>query len=276
MRWLAPIAALCLCVGSASLFAKDRADCRFGGKTITRKLPSGFVVRLSPMNGRLGEGCRAVLIDSHNKVVFSASEWDISPVLSVKDVNGDGSPDIVLEGYSGGAHCCWTYYIVSLGPEPGLLFEFENQSGARFPANPATGRAEIHTVDGGFDYFDRFAHAFSPFPKVYLRLEGRRLIDVSREHAADYDKEIHNLRTEISTKDLTVFLKAENESEMTGFEDTASRVIQIVLAYLYSGRQAQAHNMLKKMWPSFDQERVWRLILQTRREGILKYTRAEA
>ena len=42
MRWLAPIAALCLCVGSASLFAKDRADCRFGGKTIISQASLGL------------------------------------------------------------------------------------------------------------------------------------------------------------------------------------------------------------------------------------------
>ncbi len=47
----------------------------------------------------------------------------------------------------------------------------------------------------------------------------------------------------------------------------------IVLAYLYSGREAQARQALQELWPPFDQERIWNLILETRHNGILRYTR---
>jgi hypothetical protein len=267
-------------LSSLSLYARDGVDCWAGTKKTIQKDLSGFVLRLSPLpetvNIATGNGCRAKLFSSQHKLIFSAADWGFSIVLNGQDVNGDGSPDLVLEGYSGGMHCCWTYYIVSLGSKPGLLVKFENESGTGFVVNKNTGRMEIHALDGAFDYFDEFAHAFSPFPDVYLRLEGRKLLDISHEHLVDYDKSITRLKAEIPAKDLAVFLQAENRDEKIGWENVSVNVVRIVQAYLYSGRKAQAHTTLRKMWPPFDQQRMWNLILQTRRKGILRYTRTKA
>lgn len=236
------------------------------------KVGTGFQLRLSPINGQNGEGCRAKLFDSQDKVIFSVADWDLELVVDGKDVNGDGTPDIVLEGYSGGAHCCWTYHIISLGSTPGLLIQFENERGAGFVVNPETRRVEIHALDGAFDYFET-AHSFSPFPEVYLRLDGKRLVDVSREHLIEYDKRIQTLKGEIPATDLRGFLQAENQEEKFGWEEVSSNVMRIVLAYLYSGRDQEAHSTLQQMWPAFDEARIWKRILETRRKGILRYTR---
>ncbi|HMC31683.1 MAG TPA: hypothetical protein VKL99_12675 [Candidatus Angelobacter sp.] len=185
----------------------------------------------------------------------------------------NGSPDLVLEGYSGAAHCCWTYHIISLGAEPGLLVRFENERGAGFAIDAGSGNMEIRALDGAFDYFDQMSHAASPFPKVYLRLQGKKLIEINQEHLADYDRDIHKWQLEISGKDLSVFRQAENREEKYGFEDTAFLALQIVLAYLYSGREAQARKALEEMWPSFDQDRIWKLIFDRRSKGILRYTK---
>lgn len=264
------------CLSGMPLLAKDSLDCWAGTKKVIQKDISGFTLRFTPLADAVtsvtGDGCRAQLFNSQHKLIFSAADWSFSIVLNGQDVNGDGSPDLVLEGYSGGAHCCWTYHVISLGLKPGLLVKFENERGAGFVMNKSTGKMEIHALDGAFDYFDEFAHAFSPFPDVYLRLEGRRLLDISQEHLLDYDKSIAKLKAEIPAKDLAVFLQAENRDEKIGWENVSVHVVRIVQAYLYSGRKAQAHATLRKMWPPFDQDRIWKLILQTRRKGILRYT----
>ena len=267
------------CLSSLSLYARDGVDCWAGTKRAIQKDLSGFELRLSPLPKAVtiatGNGCRAQFFSSQHKLIFSAADWSFSIVLAGQDVNGDGSPDLVLEGYSGGMHCCWTYYVVSLGSKPGLITKFENERGAGFVVNKNTGRMEIHVLDGAFDYFDEFAHAFSPFPDVYLRLEGTKLLDISQEHLVDYDKSITKLKADIPAKDLAVFLQAENRDEKIGWENVSVNVVRIVQAYLYSGRKAQAHATLRKMWPPFDQQRMWKLILQTRRKGILRYTSAK-
>ena len=55
-------------------------------------------------------------------MIFKTLDWGMSlESISGRDINGDGEPDLVFVGYSGGAHCCWTYWIVSLGGRPGLI-----------------------------------------------------------------------------------------------------------------------------------------------------------
>ena len=51
-----------------------------------------------------------------------------------KDINGDGIPDLVVEEFSGGAHCCSSYLIFSLGKEFKKLTvgEGENLEGFEF------------------------------------------------------------------------------------------------------------------------------------------------
>ncbi|HEV7553564.1 MAG TPA: hypothetical protein VGP65_17885 [Candidatus Angelobacter sp.] len=255
--------------------AKDQSSCRFAGKKITRNISPGFVLLLSPTNGSSGEGCRAKLIDSNKRAVFSTADWDIAYVQSKEDVNGDGIPDLVLEGFSGGAHCCWTYYVVSLGATPSLLKKFENERGAGFVRNKSTGRIEIATMDGAFDYFDFLSHGETPFPDVYLSLEGKLLSDISKTHVADYDLEIKKARTQLDSKTVSQFRSVATMHDLASGDfnrHTASIVLQIVFAYLYSGRKELAHRAVKEMWPVFDQERIWKLILETRRKGILRYT----
>jgi len=63
--------------------------------------------------------CQASVTSPNGKIVYSTNDWgaEIDHVTG-KDVNGDGEPDAVLVSYSGGAHCCWTYHIISLGKKP--------------------------------------------------------------------------------------------------------------------------------------------------------------
>ena len=271
MRWLVLVV---LCLSCSSLQAKTRVECWSGTRErIVQPLSGGFVLHLLPLPevDKMGEGCHAQVLDPQHKKIYSTGNWMISIAVTDQDVNGDGSPDLVLEGYSGGAHCCWTYQIISLGSHPGLLTEFENERGAGFVLNKSTGRVEIRTNDGAFDYFDGLCHACTIFPDVYLRLDGKSLIDISREHRADYDKKISELKSAIAPKGLAAFIQAENRKETIGWEHVSSKVLGIVQAYLYSGRPVDARSALRKMWPAFDQDRAWKLILKTRRKGILTY-----
>lgn len=54
-------------------------------------------------------------------------------------------------------------------------------------------------------------------------------------------------------------------------DDVKPLVLTIALAYLYSGRDAQAWKSIDEMWPSFDRERIKSLILKTWAEGLLRY-----
>jgi hypothetical protein len=263
----------------SSLWAAKQEGCFHNSGSVTKEI-SGFVISIRPGNPKDAEdddaGCRVVIRDRGKKAIFAVEEFALSIALLGQDVNGDGAPDVVLEGYSGGAHCCWTYYIVSLGDHPGLVRSFQNERGAGFERYKQSGKIEIYTMDGGFDYFAFLSHGETPFPSVYLQLDGKQFVDVSSSHLADYEEEIAGLEKHLTPKAVNQLRSVRKREQLTGDTDnrrTASYVLAIVFAYLYSGRETHAHQYLKKTWPAFDQPSMWALILQTRHEGILRYTR---
>jgi hypothetical protein len=63
--------------------------------------------------------CVADVVSDSGARTVVARYWVLSWLAATgTDVNRDGTPDAIVEGYSGGAHCCWTYWFVSLGTKP--------------------------------------------------------------------------------------------------------------------------------------------------------------
>jgi hypothetical protein len=276
---LAFIGILLLNSGSQALPLGSNDKC-WHGRGEVKRIIRGLKVEITPTVDKdaLNEPiCHLLVRDLTGREVLSEDDSSFEIVLDDRDVNGDGIPDLVVLAFSGGAHCCWTYYFFSLGPRPGLLTKFENNRDATFLEDEKTGRIYLQIEDGTFDYFDEVCHACSPFPLVYLRLEGSNLVDISREYASDYDEIIRDRRKAL-TKEERQRLKAltEKPSDAEPVMEARYKALMIVFAYLYSGRETQAHKTLQELWPPFDQERIWNLILETRRNGILCYTRKDA
>jgi hypothetical protein len=60
--------------------------------------------------------CRVYLVTAGGSKTLVLDDFNISVHRGTgEDIFGDGNTGLVLEGYSGGAHCCWTYSIIDLG-----------------------------------------------------------------------------------------------------------------------------------------------------------------
>jgi hypothetical protein len=256
--------------------AAGKLACGAGQGSATKEA-AGFQIKVLPSPRKVDHfdpECRALILDARNNEIFSADDWGFSIEVAGQDATGDGIPDVVLKAYSGGAHCCWTYYVISLGSKPGLVKKFENNRDAVFFRDKESGRIVMSTLDGAFDYFDGLCHACTPFPDVYLRLDGTNLIDISPEFVTHYDEIIaENRKTLTAEERHRLRVLTEKPSDAEPAQGAVHRALMIVLAYLYSGREAQARQALQELWPPFDQERIWNLILETRHNGILCYTR---
>lgn len=269
------IGLMCLAAGGR-VCAAGKDTCYYGKGRATREV-GNFLVKISAnpdWEDSEDEPCRAVVLDKNQKTVFSAEDKRFSIDVAGQDVNGDGVPDVVIYGYSGGAHCCWTYYVISLGEHPGLITKFENERDAVFLKEEETGRFYISTLDGAFDYFDGLCHACTPFPRVFLRIEGKRVVDIGPTFARAYDEIIKENRAALTAGDVAVVTAMKTNPSESGSSDVfeaAAKVLSIVLAYLYSGREDEARHELQTMWPPFDQDRMWNLIQEHRCEGILRY-----
>jgi len=260
-------------------FAAPKDECFHGHGKVVRKFP-GLSIEITPGVDKdaLDEPeCRLVVRDASGKVILAQDDFSFEILLHGRDVNGDGIRDLVLKEYSGGAHCCWTYYFFSLAPRPGLITRFENDRDASFFEDKTPGQIYMAIEDGAFDYFDGLCHACTPFPLVFLRINGTRLVDVSLEHRDTYDEIIADNRKALRRKDVDRVVSMKQTPTASSERDEAvERILTIVLAYLYSGREDQARRQLQEMWPEFDRERIWKLILETRHNGILCYTRNDA
>lgn len=214
--------------------------------------------------------CRASVISPGGKVIFQADDAGMKlNEMTGKDLNGDGQADAVFEGFSGGAHCCWTYWIVSLGDHSGLVQEFKNETDVSFYDIDNDGRIEIWTKDGAFEHFDCLSPTDSPLPTVIFRLESRALKDVGQEYKEGYDREIEDAWSTLKTFELDRFRAANYACEGESRE-TMPKVLRIVLAYLYSGREQAAWQALEQMWPAHGVERIRRQIIDARSAGVLK------
>jgi hypothetical protein len=221
---------------------------------------NGFTIEVkpSPVSGEMT--CHATVRSPKGTIIFEHNEWgiEIDPVTG-KDVNGDGQPDAVLVSFSGGAHCCWTYHIISLGKKPGLIREFENRSTASFEDLMGDGQIEILIRDGGFDEGFGLSHPFSPFPLFILRLNGSKFEDVSSKFWRVFEKEIRKQRSKLKEHSLHQFLHS-NPNEVHDDLDylgTQSSVLMIVLDYLYAARPEEARKVLGQLWPADFQKRTW-------------------
>ncbi len=104
--------------------------------------------------------------------------------LTVRDLDGDGEPEVLLDLYTGGAHCC--FYTVILrydGRTYRGTVAFWGDPGYDLRDLDRDGRPEFVTAD------DRFAYAFTSYAGSVLPIQVRRydhgrLLDVTSEYPA--------------------------------------------------------------------------------------------
>jgi hypothetical protein len=112
---------------------------------------------------------------------------------------------------------------------------------------------------------------------VVLRFEKQRLIDVSAEYQPDFDRQIVQVKSQLDAQALDEFKNSEGKLEATLSSSTErlnrllatkSKVLEIVWADLYSGREEEAWRALAAMWPPADFGRIRGAILDVQARGI--------
>ncbi len=155
------------------------------------------------------------------------------------DLDKDGYEDLVLRGFSAGAHCCNTYHIYSLGKVLKKLAElplFDCGEIIQLKDLDAQGPLEILTCNAKFAYLKGIPYAASPFPPQIFGMENSKYKNADKKYLQVFEEDI-----------------AEQKKELAeGYNETA--VIQIVLDYLLSGREEQAWQEFDKLYTSANKD----------------------
>lgn len=120
--------------------------------------------------------------DGKEKVRETASTYNHGNI-SLQDLDSNGTPEVIVETYSGGAHCCTAQTVytvqgnnfssVQLGPADGGGGEFKDLN--------KDGRMEFITYDNNFLYtFDAYAGSFPP--SIVLSYRDGNFEDVTRQY----------------------------------------------------------------------------------------------
>ncbi len=183
---------------------------------------------------------------------LACADWatGLGPLSGV-DFDRSGYPNVIIESYSGGAHCCFSTAVYDLGdtlipiglpPSPG------GNSPGEFVDLDGDGVVEFRTAD------DSFAYAYCAFagsPAVLVILEyssaERRFVPAGPAHADLYRDEI-----ERDTARAEAALAGGAEG---GWDETGKcEVLPLVLDYLYSGDPESAWAALERFYPYSDRD----------------------
>ncbi len=154
---------------------------------------------------------------------------------------GKNTKQLVVEQFSGGAHCCWSYWIFDLFPDFEAVYDSQEYPvGYTLDTLDLDKDGVLEFTQGllTFDYFDRLCHALSPIPIVVFGYdeEKRKYLPVSHIFPEYLLEGIE--------KDIE---RVEQFQEKTGsatyddsLGDYLSLVLQVVLRYIYAGQEEEA------------------------------------
>jgi hypothetical protein len=280
MPRFAPILPFILCVCSAFAWAQDGPTvCRNGEGRFSATLEGVTVtVEATTQHGLTERSCEATLVSGESRlaVVEGAAAVDVD--LMGADL-GFGEPVVAIQFRRSELDRRTTYEIYSLSKTPHLLATL--RGGALFSAADykLDGKIDIRTVDPiAVDGFEGIPlSSFDFVPPVFLRFEKHKLLEVSAEYRQEFDQRIAALRSGLDRTALAEFKGSDGmltgrftmpAEELRELVSVKIRALEIVWAYLYSGREDEAWQALADMWPAADVDRVRLAIMDARSRGI--------
>jgi hypothetical protein len=113
---------------------------------------------------------RIVDIKQGGHRVFAVRAADARLEFVGRDITGDRVPDLVIQAFSGGMHCCSQATVLSLGPTLRVVASINGADGEiEFDDLDGDGILEVKVGDWRFAYWREYAFVETQVPEVILR-----------------------------------------------------------------------------------------------------------
>jgi len=164
---------------------------------------------------------------------------------------------LVVEQFSGGAHCCWSDWIIELTQPISILYDSQKYPvgyGMVIEDINQDGNAEFIQELLTFDYFDRIPHANSPLPAVVFAFdESSNQFVPANPHFADYL--LKDIGESIQyCEEFTTKVNPDTYDDNTG--EYLSSVLQVVIPYIYVNKEADAWSFFDEKYLLKDKEEI--------------------
>lgn len=152
------------------------------------------------------------------------------------DLNKNGIPDIEIQSYSGGAHCCFSTTLLELSSPASVVFDHAfSECPAISTDLDLDGIPEYQSCDDIWAY-EYCSYAESPLPTVIWKWNGDIYEIANAEFPQAYQADI--------ARGLELFLSLKAETvEWTPTPECSA--LALTLPYLYLGKQDLAYEALK-------------------------------
>jgi hypothetical protein len=255
--------------------------CENGSGDYSARFFTGATVSVGPLRqGGFADRACAAQITWKGRVIPVASDAAQVGIDVLGADLGFGKPVVSFQIDKSGTGLRRSYEIYSLTKVPHLLYTLTGGGTYRAADTDLDGHIEIWTDDAAaVDGFEGVPSVDldSP-PTVVLRFRKGRLVNVGSESLGYYDAEITKFRSQLNQRDLAEFKLSDGKlspnslrsgQELHRLIRTKIAVLEIVWAYLYSGREQQAWSVLSEMWPSQDLQRIRAAMSTLEQRGIL-------
>ncbi len=178
--------------------------------------------------------------DEHGEIIDSINNSEI--VAMGKDVTGAGVPNLVIYTYSGGAHCCSSFYVFEIGETFNKLAEIDAKFGelSHFEKRPGEKSLVFLTGDDVFSEWLNWSSGSFRSPEVILRFRDGK----------------YRLALDLMAKPVPSTEAMEEavrlvQSEFWDDGKPPLSHVEYMLDLIYSGNSDSAMEFFDKAWPPF-------------------------
>jgi hypothetical protein len=144
--------------------------------------------------------------------VLVTDSGEFGSILKVTDLDGDGEPDVLVDTFSGGAHCCTTTRLLSWNGSGYTATDFTFQD-VSYKLRNLDGDDRRELVSANPLFSAAFtAFAASGFPLMILQVSHGRFVDVTRKYPTlirrDAASQLKTIRKYQRHDDIRGFLAA--------------------------------------------------------------------
>jgi hypothetical protein len=171
-------------------------------------------------------------------------------------VLNSNNEQLLIERFSGGAHCCWSYWLLALRYSADTLFESDKypELGYELAMKDLDndGKPELLQSIIAFDYFDRLPHVASPFSRAVFKYspESDRFKLANRAFPkiilGDTLAAIRHLQAVADSVNAATFKDANGAY--------LHDVVQLVIDFAYAGQRERGWSLFDQLYILRDKE----------------------